>query len=55
MSNHKPLFALTIFTSAFLLFMVQPLFSKIVLPSLGGATAVWITLMFVYQGLLLLG
>lgn len=49
------LFALSIFTSAFLLFMVQPLFSKIVLPSLGGASAVWITLMFVYQGLLLLG
>lgn len=53
--NRASLFAFTIFTSAFLLFMVQPLFSKIVLPSLGGATAVWITLMFVYQGLLLLG
>ena len=49
------LYGATILLSASLLFMVQPLFAKILLPSLGGASAVWVTLMFVYQGLLLLG
>lgn len=49
------LFGATILLSASLLFMVQPLFAKILLPHLGGASAVWVTLMFVYQGLLLLG
>ena len=49
------LYGVTIFLSAGLLFMVQPLFAKILLPHLGGASAVWVTLMFVYQGLLLLG
>ena len=49
------LYGATILLSASLLFMVQPLFAKMLLPALGGASAVWVTLMFVYQGLLLLG
>ena len=53
--NLTLLFGLTIFMSAGLLFMVQPLFAKILLPHLGGSSSVWVTLMFVYQGLLLLG
>jgi len=39
------LFTLTIFLSASLLFFVQPLFSKLVLPVIGGAPAVWTTAM----------
>jgi len=50
-----PLFALTLFLSAFLLFAVQPLFTKLVLPQLGGSAAVWNTAMVFFQGVLLLG
>ena len=34
-------FTIALFASAFLLFSVQPLFAKLVLPKLGGAPAVW--------------
>ena len=47
-------FALTIFLSAFLLFQVQPLVSKRILPWFGGSPAVWTTCMLFFQ-LLLLG
>ncbi len=47
-------YALTIFLSAFLLFQVQPLMGKYLLPWFGGAPAVWTTCMLFYQ-LLLLG
>jgi hypothetical protein len=50
-----PLFALAIFVSAFLLFSVQPLFTKMVLPVLGGTPAVWSVAMVFFQGVLLLG
>jgi hypothetical protein len=50
-----PLFALTLFLSAFLLFAVQPLFTKMVLPRLGGSAAVWNTAMVFFQGTLLAG
>ena len=40
-SVSKAVFAAAIFTSAFLLFWLQPLFSKMVLPSLGGSPSVW--------------
>jgi Ca2+/Na+ antiporter len=46
---------LTIFLSAFLLFLVQPLLGKALLPAFGGAPAVWTTLMFLFQTLLLMG
>src|ERR1700761_9573027 len=49
------IFAAAIFTSAFLLFWVQPLFSKMVLPLLGGAPSVWNTAMMFFQILLLAG
>ncbi len=47
-------FAATIFLSAFLLFQVQPLVSKHILPWFGGSPAVWTTCMLFFQ-LLLLG
>jgi len=45
----------TIFTSAALLFLIQPMFARMVLPLLGGAPAVWNTAMVFYQATLLLG
>jgi hypothetical protein len=45
----------TIFLSALLLFAVQPMFAKMVLPALGGAPAVWAVSMCFFQALLLLG
>ena len=49
------LFALTIFISAFLLFQVQPLIAKLILPWFGGSAAVWTTCMLFFQIALLLG
>jgi spermidine synthase len=48
-------YALTIFLSAFLLFQVQPLIGKTVLPWFGGTPAVWNTCMVFFQSLLLGG
>ncbi|HEX8686251.1 MAG TPA: fused MFS/spermidine synthase [Pyrinomonadaceae bacterium] len=49
------LFAVALFVSAFLLFWVQPLVGKMVLPLLGGTPAVWNTCMLFFQALLLAG
>jgi hypothetical protein len=49
------LFAVTLFVSASLLFMVQPMVAKLVLPLLGGSPAVWNACMVFFQALLLLG
>ena len=49
------LFSLTLFTSAALLFVIEPMFAKITLPVLGGTTAVWTTCMLFYQAMLLVG
>ncbi|RLA20712.1 MAG: spermidine synthase [Gammaproteobacteria bacterium] len=49
------LFAGTLFISATLMFVLQPLFGKILLPLLGGSPAVWNTCMVFYQTLLFLG
>jgi hypothetical protein len=49
------LFAATLFGSAVLLFSIQPMFTKMVLPRLGGAPAVWSVAMVFFQGALLLG
>jgi hypothetical protein len=54
-SSHSSLFALTIFLSAFLLFQVQPLIAKQILPWFGGSAAVWTTCMLFFQITLLLG
>jgi SAM-dependent methyltransferase len=48
-------YALTIFTSAFLLFQVQPLIGKYILPWFGGSTGVWTTCMLFFQIVLLGG
>jgi hypothetical protein len=49
------LFAVTLFVSAFLLFLVQPMVGKMVLPLLGGTPAVWNTCMVFFQAMLLAG
>jgi hypothetical protein len=49
------LYAFTLFTSALLLFLVQPLIGKRVVPLLGGSPAVWNTCMLFFQALLLAG
>jgi hypothetical protein len=49
------LFALTLFTSATLLFMVEPMIAKMILPLLGGTPAVWNTCMVFFQAVLLAG
>ena len=48
-------YALTIFLSAFLLFQIQPLIGKAILPWFGGAPAVWTTCMLFFQLILLAG
>ena len=49
------LYSLTIFLSAFLLFEVQPIIAKMILPWFGGTSAVWSTCMLFFQLVLLLG
>src|SRR5262245_839689 len=49
------LFAVTLFVSAALLFVVQPMVGKLVLPLLGGTPAVWATCMVFFQAVLLAG
>lgn len=48
-------YGLTIFLSAFLLFQVQPLIGKLILPWFGGSASVWTTCMLFFQAILLLG
>jgi hypothetical protein len=48
-------FTASVFTSAFLLFLVQPLFGRMVLPLLGGSPAVWNACMLFFQAALLGG
>ena len=48
-------YAITIFLSAFLLFQVQPIIAKMVLPWFGGTSAVWTTCMLFFQLVLLAG
>jgi hypothetical protein len=47
--------ALTIFLSAFLLFLVQPLIAKTLLPRFGGSASVWATCLVFFQAALLCG
>jgi hypothetical protein len=49
------LFATTLFVSALLLFAVQPMFTKMVLPKLGGAPSVWSVAMVAFQAFLFIG
>jgi SAM-dependent methyltransferase len=49
------LFGATILSSACLLFLVQPLASKLILPVFGGSSSIWITCLLFFQTGLLLG
>jgi len=49
------IYAVTIFLSSFLLFLVQPLIARLILPWFGGSAAVWTTCMLFFQVLLLAG
>ena len=49
------IYAATIFLSSFLLFLVQPLIARLILPWFGGSAAVWTTCMLFFQVLLLAG
>ena len=48
-------FALTVFLSAFLLFQIQPIIAKMILPWFGGSSSVWSTCLVFFQVELLLG
>jgi hypothetical protein len=50
-----PLFAVTVFLSAFLLFQIQPIVAKMILPWFGGSSSVWTLCMVFFQVELLLG
>ena len=49
------LYAATVFFSAFLLFLVQPIIAKLILPWFGGSAAVWTTCLLFFQVALLVG
>jgi hypothetical protein len=55
LTARRVLAATAIFVSAFLLFMVEPLFAKRILPWFGGSAAVWTTCLVFYQTALLVG
>jgi hypothetical protein len=55
MSTSRLLYGTTVFLGAFLLFLVEPMAAKQLLPSLGGSSAVWITCLVFFQVMLLLG
>lgn len=51
----RVLFSVTLFLSAFLLFLMQPLVGRLLLPVLGGSAAVWTTCLVFFQTVLLAG
>lgn len=56
--HHTPIlivFTAAVFTSALLLFAVQPMFTRMVLPRLGGSPSVWSVAMVFFQSMLLAG
>ncbi len=55
MKIYVPIYSVTLLLSAILLFTVQPMFSKMILPMLGGAPQVWNTAMLFFQICLLGG
>jgi len=50
-----PLYCIALFLGAFLLFVIEPMFTKMILPLLGGTPAVWNTALMFFQGALLAG
>jgi hypothetical protein len=55
MSASRLLYGITVFLGAFLLFLVEPMAAKQLLPALGGSSAVWLTCLVFFQITLLLG
>lgn len=55
MNRSRSLFAGAVFLGAFLLFLVEPMAAKQLLPTLGGSAAVWITCLVFFQTALLCG
>jgi hypothetical protein len=55
MSSSRLLYGTIAFLSAFLLFLVEPMAAKRLLPTLGGSSAVWLTCLVFFQTTLLLG
>ena len=53
--SDRALFGATIFLSSFLLFQVQPILAKQILPWFGGSAAVWTTSLLFFQAVLFLG
>ncbi len=49
------IFGVALFSSAFLLFWIEPLFARLLLPRLGGSQGVWNTCLVFFQASLLLG
>jgi SAM-dependent methyltransferase len=55
MSSLRLLFGVVVFLAAFLLFLVEPMAAKQLLPALGGSASVWITCLVFFQTALLIG
>jgi MFS family permease len=55
MPSTRVLYGTTAFLSAFLLFLIEPLAAKQLLPILGGSSAVWLTCLVFFQTTLLFG
>jgi hypothetical protein len=55
LSSDRALYGSTIFCSAFLLFLIEPIAAKEILPSLGGSSSVWMTCLVFFQFMLLAG
>src|ERR1700722_16722355 len=55
MSAPRLFYGFTVFLGAFLLFLVEPMAAKQLLPVLGGSSAVWLTSLVFFQTTLLLG
>jgi hypothetical protein len=55
MSASRLFYGITVFLGAFLLFLVEPMAAKQLLPVLGGSSAVWLTCLVFFQLTLLLG
>ncbi|MDE1178024.1 MAG: fused MFS/spermidine synthase [Edaphobacter sp.] len=55
MPSTRVLYGTTAFLSAFLLFVIEPMSAKQILPLLGGSSAVWLTCLVFFQAALLLG
>ncbi len=53
--SYVPVYTITLLLSAFLLFFIQPMFGKMILPLLGGTPSVWNTAMLFFQVTLLAG